>query len=426
MKKFTLIFAVLLIGSLSFAQRQAIKLPIEQQILNDSKDAWFGNSSISTLDLLDPSYEYAIRIKTGQIAAGSTITKVKFYSDHQNYAQYGITNQSYQIKIYTGSTFDEELGMAELSDAGTVAYTQNHTANAFGFQEVVLTTPFTVPSGECWVSIKNTGTTPAAIFMADADPASANQYVMMYNYQGEDIWAANEYCVDEDCTETEFNPFTIAVFYEDGQAYEENSDLIALFINSMTPPYSSVTAVNLTEGQGLTLNPAIQNNGPDDANDDVEISLTIDGAEFYGGTIPNFGLEAGFFRFLSEEPITISSEEMDALGLGANFNVCLIVTYAGIDPNTANNTACVAVTRVVSNLNENIAKAISVYPNPANNVLNVANAENENIEIYNMLGKLVVNVNNASANQSIDVSSLANGTYFVKVNGEVFKFNVVK
>ncbi|HOE39484.1 MAG TPA: T9SS type A sorting domain-containing protein [Bacteroidales bacterium] len=426
MKKFTLVFAILLIGSFSFAQRQVIKLPVEKQILNDSKDAWFGNSSVAALDLLDPNYEYAIRIKSGQIAAGSEITKVKFYSDHQNYAQYGATSNSYQIKFYTGSTFDEELGIAELSAAGTLAYTQNHTATTTGFQEVTLTTPFIVPSGECWVSIKNTGTTLAAMFMAAANPASANQYVMMYNYQGEDVWVANEYCVDETCTETEFNPFTIAVFYTDGQAYEENSDLIALFINSMTPPYSPVTEVNLTEGQGLTLNPAIQNDGPDDANDDVEISLTIDGAEFYGDTIPNFGLEAGFFTFLSEEPITISSEEMDALGLGANFNVCLIVTYAGIDPNPANNTACVAVTRVVSNLNENIAKAISVYPNPANNVLNVANAENANIVIVNMLGEVVANVNNASSNQNIDISKLANGTYFVKVDGEVFKINVVK
>jgi hypothetical protein len=74
----------------------------------------------------------------------------------------------------------------------------------------------------------------------------------------------------------------------------------------------------------------------------------------------------------------------------------------------------------------NIASTISVFPNPANDVLNVANAENANITIVDMIGNVVATVDNASANQSINISNLANGTYFVRVNGEVFKFNVVK
>ena len=32
----------------------------------------------------------------------------------------------------------------------------------------------------------------------------------------------------------------------------------------------------------------------------------------------------------------------------------------------------------------------------------------------------------ASANQTIDISNLTNGTYFVRVKAEVFKFSVVK
>ncbi|MDY0143693.1 MAG: choice-of-anchor J domain-containing protein [Bacteroidales bacterium] len=69
---------------------------------------------------------------------------------------------------------------------------------------------------------------------------------------------------------------------------------------------------------------------------------------------------------------------------------------------------------------------ISVFPNPANNVITVANAENENIVVLNMLGEVVANISNASSNQTIDISNLANGTYFVRVNAEVFKINVVK
>jgi hypothetical protein len=43
-----------------------------------------------------------------------------------------------------------------------------------------------------------------------------------------------------------------------------------------------------------------------------------------------------------------------------------------------------------------------------------------------MIGEIVANVNNASLNQTIDISKLASGTYFVKIDNKVFKFNVVK
>jgi len=84
-----------------------------------------------------------------------------------------------------------------------------------------------------------------------------------------------------------------------------------------------------------------------------------------------------------------------------------------------------AVDIFVSNEMVNTA-AVSVYPNPANDFITVVNAEGANIEIINMLGSVVAKVNNASANQQIDINNLTNGTYFVKVNGEVFKLNVIK
>jgi len=73
-----------------------------------------------------------------------------------------------------------------------------------------------------------------------------------------------------------------------------------------------------------------------------------------------------------------------------------------------------------------IENTVSVYPNPANNVINVANAENSSIVVLNMVGEVVATIDNASANQTIDISNLADGTYFVRVNSEVFKINVVK
>ena len=75
---------------------------------------------------------------------------------------------------------------------------------------------------------------------------------------------------------------------------------------------------------------------------------------------------------------------------------------------------------------ENIADAIAVYPNPTSDMVTIANAEGKDIIVVNSLGQVVASIENAAANQTIDVANFANGTYFVKVDGEVVKLNVVK
>ncbi|WP_264558872.1 T9SS type A sorting domain-containing protein [Flavobacterium sp. N2270] len=58
-----------------------------------------------------------------------------------------------------------------------------------------------------------------------------------------------------------------------------------------------------------------------------------------------------------------------------------------------------------------------LYPNPAKDVLNIQSKnslEIQSIEIYNLLGQVVLAVPNSS--NAIDVSNLKTGTYFVKVN----------
>ena len=60
---------------------------------------------------------------------------------------------------------------------------------------------------------------------------------------------------------------------------------------------------------------------------------------------------------------------------------------------------------------------ISIYPNPANNTLNITNAENSNITIYNLLGEEVMNVNYKNMINritTINVSGLNNGTFMIK------------
>ena len=60
--------------------------------------------------------------------------------------------------------------------------------------------------------------------------------------------------------------------------------------------------------------------------------------------------------------------------------------------------------------------AFTYYPNPVKNTLTL-NAQNtiENVTMYNMLGQEVLSANPYSVDSDIDMSNLANGSYFVKV-----------
>ena len=58
---------------------------------------------------------------------------------------------------------------------------------------------------------------------------------------------------------------------------------------------------------------------------------------------------------------------------------------------------------------------ISIYPNPVSSILNIYNAENANIQVYDVLGKLILTRDNISFEEQINVSQLTTGTYFIKI-----------
>ena len=73
-------------------------------------------------------------------------------------------------------------------------------------------------------------------------------------------------------------------------------------------------------------------------------------------------------------------------------------------------------------LSDSILENISIYPNPATTILNIENAENSSIEVYNMLGQSLYVKNNISLSEQVSVSHLSEGTYFVKItNGSAIK-----
>ncbi|MDP4267427.1 MAG: T9SS type A sorting domain-containing protein, partial [Bacteroidota bacterium] len=91
---------------------------------------------------------------------------------------------------------------------------------------------------------------------------------------------------------------------------------------------------------------------------------------------------------------------------------------------------CVAEDSVLVTVNNangissiNAVDNLTIYPSPANDVLNIRfnsqEMQNVNVKIYNVIGKLVYNVNtsatNGEFNKTIDVKSLTKGLYLVQI-----------
>jgi hypothetical protein len=61
---------------------------------------------------------------------------------------------------------------------------------------------------------------------------------------------------------------------------------------------------------------------------------------------------------------------------------------------------------------------VAIYPNPASTIVHIVNAEQASVEVFDILGKIVVSEDVISANQKINVSALTSGTYFIKISKE--------
>ena len=99
------------------------------------------------------------------------------------------------------------------------------------------------------------------------------------------------------------------------------------------------------------------------------------------------------------------------LTLRANLNFTLYPTYLALD--------------VTSGIEENNAfsKSIEIFPNPANQYINIHNGAGQKIEsihIFNMLGETVRlnNVNSSSENIQINLNDLKSGIYLLEVRSE--------
>jgi hypothetical protein len=111
----------------------------------------------------------------------------------------------------------------------------------------------------------------------------------------------------------------------------------------------------------------------------------------------------------------ISGATAQSFNPTVNGNYAVIVTLN----NCSDTSNCAAINNVGIKEIEN--NSIAVYPNPANNRLNIELLSEAEIEIYSLTGVLMDKFS-AKQNHIVDVSGYPNGMYFVKTQNQTIKF----
>lgn len=75
-------------------------------------------------------------------------------------------------------------------------------------------------------------------------------------------------------------------------------------------------------------------------------------------------------------------------------------------------------TNALLNVSDIELESISLYPNPTNGIVNITNAEGFNVDVYDILGKVILSKNNINNQETIDLTNLAAGVYYVKLQNE--------
>jgi hypothetical protein len=78
--------------------------------------------------------------------------------------------------------------------------------------------------------------------------------------------------------------------------------------------------------------------------------------------------------------------------------------------------------KIISLENGKNTEGVKIYPNPANNVLFIENAEGNRVEIVNILGQIIKSILPNNNQFQITINELKSGIYFIKTGNELIRF----
>lgn len=346
---------------------------------NRGGSCWFGNYEANFTDAsnISPNYLFALPYEG---YSGMTITHLCMTGNN--------TNSGVQLALYADNNG---------APSTLLGYTALHN---------VAQGPMVLPISP--VQLSYTGTYwIAMIFGSQGNHVSINQsavntvYYMTdtygngvpptfntaLNYAGQDfnLWAAAAYYVEEDVnscgpyvfnTQTYTSNATVETSYNDGGCYT--------FITTNINIFPELDLSVSQSGSTLTANQTGVAYQWVDCN---LKGLPIDGATGQSFTPSESGLYA----------VQITSPDC------VEYSECIELTVSGVG------------------IESNQEQFVNLYPNPANNLLNVELKDFAKIQILSVSGQVILDLDAAQTHQ-VDLSSLSQGVYFVRANNETLRF----
>ena len=436
-KLFTFLMLAALVA-MGFAQQKISPIDNEHYVGNISsidRSDWYGSFSWeSGFRQTAAEDAYYLVIDADEIPAGAVLEKVYFI--HVYNASVSCTNTAYTINLYRNPSVDDQGHL----NPGESIFSQDYTAPMeTDAQQVPFTTPYTVVAGESLcIGIVMDGT--SYIGLGTPDSAKHSHNYARFAAGNPDI--ITQYVFGSDDTE-EYDPmpFSLAVYYNDGQAYVNKCDLVPAFLDPEEDGATRITsmAVKPDLDDALYCKMGVSNDGIDIFYGDLMADIYIESPTatesvyfLQGDTISAMdSMLAGYiyswqpfalFTFPgNDDPDYPAWEELEELGYAFPFELCMHITYTMapnyncIDNNANNDTYCITVEDANAiGINEN-TNTLTVSPNPASTILTVVNAAGAQISVYNIAGQEVMSVENAEANETLNVSNLNAGLYIVRV-----------
>ena len=384
---------------------------------------------------------YYLVIDTNAVPVGSTLERVYFI--HYYNAQY-CTNTQYTIHLYRNPTIATEspyaLTPGEEIFSQPVSFQPGTADN--GDVRVDFNTPYTVVEGEALcIGIEVGGTAYIGLGVANEELASHNYARFQVGSQYPDL-ALHYIFGDEDLPADEYEPmpYVLAVYYNDGEAYVNQFDLVPAILDPEEDDPVRITTMAVDpDGEAFYCSLGVTNNGIDMFKGDVlmDAYISCPGAseDVYFLQADTFltedSIQSGYIRYSQpfalftfnggSDPDYTSWAELEELGFSLPFEFCTKVSYnvqpgyECMEANSENNTVCITVTDLnVINITEN-TNMLNVSPNPASTYIKVENAAGSQIFVYNIAGQEVMSVESAEANETLNVSDLTAGLYIVRV-----------
>ncbi len=143
----------------------------------------------------------------------------------------------------------------------------------------------------------------------------------------------------------------------------------------------------------------------------------------------NIGVE-GYYVYQGDEVVaTVVATVATITGLDSETEYTFTVKAFDAADNISDASNAVTIT-TLTGINDNVAEAIGIYPNPAKNTLSVSSDIQGELNIYSITGHCLYTDKDFNSNKTIDVSMLEKGLYIISIKNEnkVYsaKVNIVK